>query len=93
MSEPTQIIFTHKEVVEALLKQQGIREGIWGIYIKFGIKGANVGMSDVDLMPAAIVPVLEIGLQKFDQENNLAIDAAKMVKERKSKARKSNRPK
>lgn len=78
MAEATQIVFTHREVVEALLKKQGIHEGIWGIYIKFGIKGANVGLADADLMPAAIVPVLEIGLQKFDKENNLALDAAQV---------------
>ena len=78
MAESTQIVFTHKEVVEALLKRQGIHEGIWGIYVKFGIKGANVGASDSDLMPAAIVPVLQIGLQKFETENNLSVDAAKV---------------
>jgi len=78
MPESTQIVFTHKEVVEALLKQQQIHDGIWGIYVKFGIKAANVGMSDSDLMPAAIVPVLEIGLQKFENENNLSVDAAKV---------------
>jgi hypothetical protein len=27
-------------------------------------------------VPAAIIPVLEIGLQKFEKENNLSIDAA-----------------
>jgi len=78
MAEPTQIVFSHTEVVQALLKQQQIHEGIWGIYIKFGIKAANVGMSPSDLLPAAIVPVIEIGLQKFDEENNLAVDAAKV---------------
>jgi hypothetical protein len=78
MAEATQIVFKHKEVVEALLRRQGIHEGIWGLYVKFGIQGMNIGMSDADLMPAAIVPVLEIGLQKFPKENNLAVDAAKV---------------
>jgi hypothetical protein len=78
MAESTQIVFSHKEVVEALLKQQGIHDGIWGIYIKFGLQGVNVGASPADLMPAAVIPVLQIGLQKFDEENNLAVDAAKV---------------
>ncbi len=78
MSTPTQIGFTHKEVVEALLRHEGITEGIWGMIIKFGIKGANVGASDSDVMPSAIVPVLEIGLEKRDAENNLSVDAAKL---------------
>ena len=78
MAEATQISFTHKEVVEALLKKHGIHHGVWGIFIKFGIQGMNVGPSEADIVPAAIVPVLEIGLQKFDKEGNLAVDAAKV---------------
>ncbi len=78
MAETTQIVFTHKEIAEILLRHHGLHEGIWGVYIKFGIKGANVGASDSDLMPSAIVPVLQIGLQKFEKENNLSVDAAKV---------------
>ena len=76
MAEAQQITFTHKEVVEALLKKHGIHEGIWGIYIKFGLKAANLGSSSSDLLPAAIVPVVAIGLQKFNEENNLSVNAA-----------------
>lgn len=78
MAEATQIVFTHKEVVEALLKKQGIHEGIWGIYIKFGIRGPNIGPSPNNILPAAIVPILEVGLQRFEEENNIAVDAAKV---------------
>ena len=78
MSESTQIVFKHKEVVEALLKQQGIHEGIWGLFVRFGLQAANIGASPADMMPAAIVPLLEIGLQKFEQENNMAVDAARV---------------
>lgn len=77
MPEPTQIVFTHKEIVELLLKKQDIHEGIWGLFIKFGLKAANIGSSPSDLMPAAIVPVLEIGLQKGKEEGSLFVDAAK----------------
>jgi hypothetical protein len=76
MAESTQIVFSYKEVAEALLKTQDIHEGFWGIFIKFGISAANVGPAQDSLMPAAIVPVLQIGLQKFDAENNLSVDAA-----------------
>ena len=78
MAEATQIVFKHKEVTEALIKKQGIREGIWGLYLKFGIQGLNIGPNDESLVPAALVPVLEIGLQKFEKENNIAVDAAKV---------------
>ena len=78
MAETKQITFSYKEVTGALLKQQGIHEGIWGIYIRFGIKGANVEESPDVLRPSAVVPVLEIGIQRFKEESNLAVDAAQV---------------
>jgi hypothetical protein len=76
MAEPTQIVFSYKEVAEALLKKENIHEGIWGLYIQFGISAANAGPDKDSLRPTAIVPILHIGLQKFEEENNLAVDAA-----------------
>ena len=43
MAEAKQYIFSYREVAEALVKKQGIREGIWGIYLGFSLKGANIG--------------------------------------------------
>jgi len=39
---------------------------------------SNVGPSEAALMPAAIIPVLEIGLQKFEKVTNLSVDAAQV---------------
>ena len=77
MPEPTRIVFTYKEVVESLVRKQDIHEGIWGLYIRFGISAANIGSEPgAELVPAAIIPVIEIGLQKFETETNLSVDAA-----------------
>jgi hypothetical protein len=76
MAEPTQIVFSYKEVAEALLKQENIHDGVWGLYIEFGIAAANVGPDKDNLKPAAIVPLMKIGLQKFEEENNLSVNAA-----------------
>lgn len=78
MAESNQIAFTHKELATLLIKKQGIHKGYWGIFVKFGIQGANVGQSPSDLMPAAIVPILEIGLQKFAEETNISVNAAEV---------------
>lgn len=78
MPETTQLAFTYKEVVEALLKMHGIHEGIWGLSVKFGISAMNVGPSATEIVPAAIVPLLNIGLQRADEENNLSVDASKV---------------
>ena len=78
MAEVSQVIFSYKEVVEALVKKHGIHEGIWGLFVKFGIKAANIGATEVNVQPAAIIPLLELGLQKFEKENNISVDASKV---------------
>jgi hypothetical protein len=79
MAEIQQYIFSYKEVAKALVKEQEIHEGIWGIYIRFGIGAANVGEeSGTDIVPAAIVPVQQIGIQRFTEMNNLTVDAAEV---------------
>ncbi len=78
MPEISQIGFKHTEIVELMLKKMGIHEGIWALFIRFGIGASNVGPSESELNPAAIIPVLEIGLQKFEKETNVSVDAAKV---------------
>ena len=76
MPEAKQIIYTFKELATLMVKDQGIREGYWGIYARFGIGAANTGPSETDIKPTALVPIVELGLQRFDELNNLSVDAA-----------------
>jgi hypothetical protein len=78
MAEPELYTFTHKELVEVLIKSQNIREGIWQLYVNFGLKAANLGSSDSDILPTAVIPILQIGLKKADKETNIGVDAAKL---------------
>jgi len=78
MPEAGQFIFTYKELVELLVKSQGLHDGIWGLFVRFGLSAANIGENDAALRPAAVIPVLEIGLQKMEKESNIAVDAAKV---------------
>lgn len=78
MSEIGIYNFSFKEVAEALIKQQGLHEGIWTIAVQFGIGAANMGPTEEQLQPTAIVPVIKIGLAKGDKEGNLSVDAAKV---------------
>lgn len=75
MAEASQIMFGFKELAEILVKKQDIHTGYWGLYVKFGITAANFGQTSDDVRPSAIVPILELGLQKFDELNNLSVDA------------------
>jgi hypothetical protein len=77
-TEPQTIVTSHKTVVEALIKHHNIHDGIWGLFVRFGIGAVNAGENEQQLLPAAIVPVVEIGLQKFEKETNISVDAAKV---------------
>jgi hypothetical protein len=77
-AESQNIVTSHKQVVEALLKYHGIHDGVWGLYVRFGLGATNIGQNEQQLNPAAVVPVVEIGLQKFKSETNISVDAAKV---------------
>jgi hypothetical protein len=78
MPEIANIVFSYQEVVIALLKAQGIHEGLWSLFVRFGINATNMGPNDNELRPTAIIPILELGLQKGEKDNNLTVDAAKV---------------
>jgi len=80
MADADKYTFAYKEIAEALVKQQGIHEGLRGIYVEFAIAAANVGSAPEsnDVVPAAIVPVQKMGLQRFPEANNLTVDAAEV---------------
>ncbi|MBF0508441.1 MAG: hypothetical protein HQK57_05890 [Deltaproteobacteria bacterium] len=63
-----------------MIKKEGIHEGLWAIYLEFGLDGANIstGPDDLNLMPAAIVLIKRIGIQKVDQPTPLTVDAAQV---------------
>jgi hypothetical protein len=80
MAEPARYVYTYKEIAEALVRQQGLHAGLWAIYLEFGIAAANIpqGPAQDQLVPAAIVPVLKVGLQRFEKPNALTVDAAEV---------------
>jgi hypothetical protein len=76
MAETKSITFDYKEIAELLVKKQEIHDGHWGIYFEFGLAAANLGPSPEELRPAAVVPILKIGIQRFDEPTNLSVDAS-----------------
>ena len=78
MAEANQILYPFKELAALMVKDQNLHEGYWGIYVRFGITAANAGPNDNELKPTALVPIIELGLQKFEEINNLSVDAAEV---------------
>jgi hypothetical protein len=80
MPEVINYAFNHKEITELLIKKQDIHEGLWVIYIEFGLGAALVssGPDDPNILPTAIVPVKRIGIQKQDKPSLLTVDASQV---------------
>jgi len=77
MPETKSIVFTYKEVVEALIRYNSIHEGLWDLYIEFGLAAANIGPGpENEYSPAAIIPLKKIGIQRVEKITNLTVDAA-----------------
>jgi len=80
MAEADRYMFDHKELAEALITKQGIREGLWGIAVEFGLAAVNVpvGPDTKTISPAAVNLVQKIGIQRFPEANNLTVDAGEL---------------
>jgi hypothetical protein len=70
MATPKQFKFQFKELAALLAREAGVHQGHWGIYVRFGLGASNVGQTQEDLLPAAIVPIVELGIQEFDSPNS-----------------------
>jgi len=82
MPTPKRVDFSFVELAELLVRDAKLEKGHWGIFVQFGLGAANVSESDEgnNLRPAAIVPIVNIGIQQFDEPNNLTVDAAVVSK-------------
>src|SRR5688500_8876556 len=79
MAEANEIFFSYQEVVEALVKKQGLHEGLWGLSIEFGLGALNMKTSpDGSVAPAGLLAVSRIGIRQYPAANNLTVDAAKV---------------
>lgn len=82
MAEVEQYTFSHKEIVELLVKAAGVHEGHWMLQTTLSLGGGNVGQSPNELMPVGIVMIQKIGIQRLPAgmppENSLTVDAAKV---------------
>ncbi len=73
----TQILFSHQEIAEALIRKADLHEGIWRLHIEFGIAGGEITLTvGGNPNPAAIVPINRMGLRRVSEVDTLSADAA-----------------
>jgi hypothetical protein len=80
MAEAQNYIFSFKQIAEALVKAQGIHEGLWAIYVEFGIGAGHIpaGLNTETILPAAVIPIVKMGIQRAEQPTPLTVDAAEV---------------
>ena len=73
-------IFTHKELVETLIKKAGLHDGKWMLLVNFGFTAVNTGPSRDHILPTAIAAVQNIGIQRAteDAPPSMVADAAEV---------------
>jgi len=88
MAETRQIVFTHQEIAEILVKKEGIHDGFWGVYFELGLAGGAVPAqpSGGMVVPAAMVLINKVGILKFDKPNSLTVNAAEVNPEAKNES-------
>lgn len=69
---------TMEELAGVLVRHFGITTGCWGVYVEFAIGGVNVQDPQKGLMPAAMVPIVKIGIQPFPKGTPSTVTAGSL---------------
>jgi hypothetical protein len=81
MSEASTFSFNLKEVTTALLKDQGIHEGLWQLGIEFNFGTALVGATKEDVRLSAFMQVNKLQLVRqaeSSEQQPLVVNAAEV---------------
>jgi hypothetical protein len=76
--EATQYMFSHRELLDALIKKAGVHEGKWQLAVGFSLAAVNAGPAPGQMVPSAVVGISNIGIIKAQPESpqELVADAA-----------------
>jgi hypothetical protein len=79
MAEPTQYTFDLKEATAALIKQQGLHEGLWMISFEIVLGAGQFGPNPAEAKPSAFMQINKVQLLRQSAgtpEAERAVDAA-----------------
>lgn len=66
-----------KEVTEVLVKHYGLHEGLYDLYLEYRLGFGNVGLSQDDLLPSAVVGIYKLGVTQVSAMGPMTVDVAK----------------
>lgn len=72
--------FTHRELLELLIKASNVHEGTWMLQMNFGFSAGNFGPNDESVLPGAVSVVNHVGITRAPDNapKGLVADAAKV---------------
>lgn len=78
-----QHIFSHQEVLRALIREKGLHEGRWGLAYELTLAATNVnalkeGETQPTITPASLVLIQRLALIETQDVNPLTADAAEV---------------
>ena len=79
--ETKQYLFSHKAIVEDMIRRQRLHEGLWMLTVELGLNGTNVQTQTAAgnvLTPAGVLTITRLGITRTKQANDLTVDAAKV---------------
>jgi hypothetical protein len=82
VADMTQVMFTHEELVEALLRHHGIRKGLWSLTVNLRTVANNFIADGMEVAgPGCAVIVESVGLQRVTASiPGLTVDAELLAK-------------
>jgi hypothetical protein len=90
MPEVGQIKYDLKEITAVMLRDQGIRSGLWMIWSRFAHVVTNIGPPEDEsggapgpAGPGVIAILTEVGIQRVDKPGPLSVDASQVWGEKK----------
>lgn len=80
MPDPTRFEYDNNELLELMLKDQGIHEGNWILSVKFQHTAANMGLLDdgTDASPTSLSMVKYVGIVNITEPLPFSVDASKV---------------
>jgi hypothetical protein len=81
MAETSQYQFNLSEVIEALIKQQGIHSGLWTLSFEIGFSAGLFGPTQADVRPGSAMLIQRAYLARVGTPPpppHLVVDAAKV---------------
>lgn len=86
-----QFIFSHRELIEALIKQSNIHDGLWALSINFNVGIGLYGPAPDQVYPGGTITVQQIGITRHvgpppAGPGQITVDASKVNPKRGAKA-------